>query len=226
MNEKSLEIKAKEEETKADLVLNEARAIMITSNDEYLAQAVRLKVIKKATKDLEEEMDKGLQPAKDIMAQIKGWFKPSFDKLDTARKIINTALGEWDAKLAKAKAEQEAKLRKENEKKAKELEERAKKAEESGKAEKAEELRSQAAVTAVMAPTVNMEAPKVQGVGVKELHETKHVDVSVLAKFWVESGMTEPFFEVNTAYLNQQARSSKGARKIPGVIFGTKKSQY
>jgi len=226
MQEKSLEVRAKEKEQEADLVLNEARAIVISSNEEYTSIALRLKAVKKATKDLEEEMDKGLQPAKDIMAQIKGWFKPSFDKLETARKIFNLALSEWDEKLAKAKREQEEKLRKEQEKKAKELQERAKKAEAAGKIEKAEELKAAANIASVLAPTVDNAAPKVQGVGAKELHEVKHVDIKVLAKYWVESGMTEPFFEVNDVYLNQQARSSKGKRVIPGVTFGTKKSQY
>lgn len=100
--------------TTADKALEEARAVVIDSQDMAEIANEELVSIKRKAKALDEQRKAIVDPLNLAVKNINALFKPALERLDTAEGIVKTALINWDteqqriAALAKAKAEKDA----------------------------------------------------------------------------------------------------------------------
>lgn len=154
---------------------------------------------------------------------VDGWFaKPKLLRAK-ADSIYKLKIGTWRQserqRIAREEAEAAAKLRAEREK----LEREAAKLEAKGKAEQAEAVREAAAVIperVVMAP-----APKVAGASSRAVYKAIIDDPSALLKFVLENEHFRHFVTFDQSALNEHARRTKDAFKVPGCRLDTSSSE-
>lgn len=193
-----------------------ARAIKITTNDDYEGAGKFLVEIKKRAKQVEGYWKPLKEKARAAWQDVVDKEKSMLAPLNEAEKIIKADMVRYSAEVEaeRRKAEAEARRRQQ--------EERDRLLAEAIAAEKVGNAASAAASVAMAemvedmaAPAVVAEAPKAAGVSVRKTWKARVLDdaaVPVLANGVV-------IRPIDAAMLNNIARLTKGTASIPGVEF-------
>jgi len=199
-------------EKKAVATIERANSLVITNQQQYVAATDFLKGIKALEKEVEEAFDpiieKAHQAHKEALLQKDKYYKP----LINAERLIKGKIGTYNMEQERLQKEQEERLRREAEERERKLREQAAAASKKGDKEKAEALTEKA--NSVYAPPIAPTIEKVDGVTVKDNWYAEVVDVKILPREFMLPNMTA---------LNQYAKATKGAQKIPGVVFRCEK---
>ena len=204
-----------EEEKQTEVVLLNARALIVSNLAERERAAVLLKEVKAYTSRLDTLKKTITNPLKLATDNIKNLFMGPLGKLADAEAIIKRGILSFDAEQERIAREQEAKLRQAAEKEAAKLRERALKAAEKGKEGKAQELEQKAAEVQMMRPTVELPTPKIAGLSSQTIWKFEIADVNAIPR---------EYMMADTVKIGQVARATKGTLQIPGVRIYSEKS--
>jgi len=192
----------------------EAKAIVISTQDHYEKANEFLRAVKGLQKEIHATFDPIVSAAHKTHQEATSKRKEHLDPAISAERVVKGKMIAYDDKMeAIRRAEQrriDAKAREEEERKRKELAARAEKWAAKGKIAKAEELQEQAEEVEVVAPVVAPKVEKIKGVSFKENWSAIVVD---------ETKVPREYLQVNTMALNRIAKATKGSIKIPGVEF-------
>jgi len=198
----------------APLMLKQAEAVVINTQQQYEAAKDMLDIVKGAWKSNEANRKTIAAPLNLAKAALQDLFRNPLATFKKAESIIKDAMIAYDNKMEAKRIEEQrkidAKAREEEERKRKELAARAEKWAAKGKIAKAEELQEQAEEVEVVAPVVAPKVEKIKGVSFKENWSAIVVD---------ETKVPREYLQVNTMALNRIAKATKGSIKIPGVEF-------
>jgi len=212
--------------------LAEARVFRVVTQEQYSGAGEKLKAIKglmqKVNATFDPIISKAYAAHKEAIAQKKNHEGPLIE----AEGIYKRGMLGFQQEQERIRREEQARLDELARKERERLEARAAKAEEKGKAEKAEELRNQAAT--VPAPVVQIETPKVAGTSIRTTYYAYVKDFPALldaaaggrrfktTKYEGQErrrGKSVPVSAVisNESFLNAQAKLQKTALNYPGV---------
>lgn len=192
-----------------------AKDFKITSAEQYVASADRLKGIKALMKKIDETFDPHIKSAnethKNLVAEKRKHQQPLLDAESVIkREVVRYQLAEEQKRReAEARAQEEA--RKEREK----LEAKAAKAEAKGKTEQAAAL-SMAAASVVL-PMVAPSTPKVAGISTRTTWKAEVTNLMELVKAVAAGSVPINALQANETFLNNQARAMKETLAYPGV---------
>lgn len=198
----------------AKQALAEMESLIIDSPEMAQTAADERAAINKALKTNEERRLSIVRKIEESKEPVNAIFRPVTEMLESARRVVDRKLIEWNQKVEKARREREAeaneKLRKEQER----LAAQAQKAEAAGKTEKADAIREAAASvpTAIVLPP----APKAAGMVERITYSAECDDIVLLAAYVVEHPEERNLLAVNAPALNAKARSQKDAFRTPG----------
>lgn len=202
----------KEAEQETQLIVKEAQALTIkTQNDFELAGNLRMK-IKGRIKELDEKRKSITAPLDLAKKNIMALFNPIIDRLNEGIKNLDigiidyTEIQDRKAREAQAKAEEEArKAREKAEAKARELEAQ-------GKTEKAQAMQEKA--DSIIAPVITPATPKIAGQSTQEKWYAEVTDFKALS---------DEYKLPNQSALDKVAQATKGKITLIGVKFYSKK---
>lgn len=210
---------AEESAKEAVSILQTAKGVVISTNDQYVSAGEMLKTIKSFAKTIDEARKKITRPLDDAKANVMNLFRGPSDALAEAEKIVKNSMTAFYNKQEEIRLEQERKAqeaaRKEEERKKKALDERANKAEANGDLEKAAELREKKEEVFVPRPVVASSMAKVGGVAMKDIWRFRIVNQSLIPR---------EYLVINEPMLRTVAQATKGALSIPGVEFFAEKT--
>lgn len=202
----------------AELMIVEARDIVIKTQPDYENAADILKIIKGRLKKLVDMRKAITIPLDEAKRKVMDLFRTPQQHYSNAESFLKEKMITYTDEQERVRKVQEEKLRKQAEaeevRKKKALEERAKKAKKAGKVEKAEELREKAEDVHVEAPVLAPRTETPKGVSYKDKWYAVVVDKT---KIPIEH------MEPNMQMLNKIAQATKGQLLIPGVEFKSEK---
>jgi len=210
--------------------VEDKKIVVIEKNTKYLTEEAKAIVI--STQDHYEKANEFLRAVKGLQKEIHATFDPivaaaykTHQEATSKRKehlmpavsaeivVKNKMIVYSDEQEAKRIAEQrkiDAKAREEEEKKRKQLEKRAEKWAAKGKIAKAEELQEQAEEVEVVAPVVAVKIEKVKGVSYSYTYSVDTADINQVPR---------EHMLINYPSLNRLAQLTKGMAKVNGVTF-------
>lgn len=195
--------------------LADARAIQIKTAEHYQQAGDMLKGIKALRKEVDDAYDSVIEAAhkahKEAVAQKRRLEQPLIDAEGILKRLMVQYQIAQEQERRRLQTEADERARKEREK----LETRAAKAEASGKVEKAEELRTQAAI--VPTAVVEVSTPKVAGVVTRETWKHTVTDLQALVKAVAAGTVPLGAIQANDTFLAGQTRLQKSALNYPGV---------
>jgi len=195
--------------------LAEARVFRVVTQEQYSGAGEKLKAIKglmqKVNATFDPIISKAYAAHKEAEAQKKNHEGPLIE----AEGIYKRGMLGFQQEQERIRREEQARVDELARKERERLEARAAAAEAKGKAEKAEELRNQAAT--VPAPVVQIETPKVSGVSTREVHKAVVTDLKDLLQGVIDGKVPEGAVLANEPFLNAQARLQKSSLNYPGV---------
>jgi len=195
--------------------LAEARVFRVVTQEQYSGAGEKLKAIKglmqKVNATFDPIISKAYAAHREAVAQKKNHEGPLIE----AEGIYKRGMLGFQQEQERIRREEQARLDELARKERERLEARAAAAEAKGKAEKAEELRNQAAT--VPAPVVQIETPKVSGVSTREVHKAVVTDLKDLLQGVIDGKVPEGAVLANEPFLNAQARLQKSSLNYPGV---------
>ncbi len=200
----------------AQRFLEQAKAMVIDSDDMLSIANDELKAIKKHAGDLSAERVELTKPLDDLKKKLMDKFRKPLAVLDEAEGIYKRTIGGYLTKREDARRAAQARADEEARKEAEKLQKRAEKAEASGNIEKAQALAATATAVAASAPIVPA-TPKVDGLSTAKLYKGEVTDFAALLRFVADNPMFRNLIEVNQAALNKAASSFKEQLAIPGV---------
>lgn len=216
---KPLDVSKVEGEQKIALTLLEkAKGVCITTQGSYEEAGRWLQTIKGKIKDL-DFLRKGItQPLDTAKKAVMDLFRPPQTDFKIAEGLIKKAMVIYSDDQERKVNEKAEKLRRqavaEEARKKKELEKRAKKAEDNGNIEKAEELREKKEDVHIEAPVLAPTVDKLKGVHYIDKWTAEVFDFKILPdEYKVE----------NIKMLTKIAQATKGEVPIPGVKFKKEK---
>ena len=202
----------KEVEKDTALIVQEASSLVIrTQNDYECAGSLRMR-IKGKIKEYDEKRKSITAPLDLAKKNIMALFNPIIDRLNNGVEILDqgviiyTEEQERIARVAQAKADEEARKAREK------AEARARELEAQGKTERAEAM--QAKADAVVAPVIIAATPKVAGQAIQERWYAEVIDFNTLSNDYKLADQSK---------LDKVASATKGKINIPGVKFYSKK---
>lgn len=207
--------------TGAYLSLELAAEFVVDSNEMYEIAGAERKNANTRWKNINNRRMKLTRPLDKLKADWTNIFQPAIDGLKKVvtlydRKMIAyTAEQERNRQIAQAEADR--KTRKEREA----LEAKALKAEKANKPERAEVLREQAEY--VQQPIYNAPVPKATGVSQRSTWGFELISKMELIKAIAQGKVSHHAVEINTTFLNQQARALKKELDYPGIKVVEKK---
>jgi len=203
----------------APVMLRQAEAVVINTQQQYEAAKDMLDIVKGAWKSNEANRKTIAAPLNLAKAALQDLFRNPLETFKKAESIIKTAMIAYDDKMeAKRREEQrkiDAKAREEEERKRKQLEKRAEEWAAKGKTAKAEELQEQAEEVEVVAPVVAVKIEKPKGVSYRDKYSVDKITDA--------EKVPREYLEINIAALNAIAQATKGLAKIAGVTFKCEK---
>ncbi len=207
-------------QSECDLILNDAKQLIIKDNDQYTLANELLKKVKGKQKELDVERKSITKPIDIAKKAAMDLYRPSQDALTKAENVLKNGIVTFATEQEKKRKADEEKLRKEEEKKAKakqgKLNERAEKAEAEGKTEKADELREQAEeVETDVAFVLPESTERQQGVHFKENWKAQVFDENIVPR---------KYMIIDYKKLDKLAQAIKGKSDIPGVKFVSEKT--
>jgi hypothetical protein len=191
-------------------IVSIAHAFNVTSREEFLEGAKRLRNVKDLWDRLEEKRTSVTAPLNNAMRIFNGWFRTPLDQLKYAENVYKTKMGEFERaeqeRERKARAEAERKVREERE----ELERRAEAARAKGNEEKAAALEHRA--TSVVAEVPDIIAPKAKGMGFGSDWTFEVTDASKLPREYLAPDLPKIRLMVKALKNKEHAE-----RQIPGI---------
>lgn len=217
----AIEPNAQKDISGANLSLELASSFVVDSNEMYKVAGAELKSVKARCNAMDEKRKKFTKPLDSLKKEWMDFFRPAIAALTAAenhykRKMI-AYTNEQERIRQIAQAEADRKARKEREA----LEAKAAKAEAANKPERAEVLREQAEY--VQQPIYNAPVPKVSGVSQRSTWGFELTSKSELIKACASGKVPHQALEINTVFLNQQARALKKELDYPGIKVVEKK---
>lgn len=211
--------RANESVKEAQLALDRARKIVITTKEQYQIAVSELKLVKQQGEEKELERKSFTDPLNKVIKMIMDVYRPASEFYLEAERIIKRAMITYTDEQEKIRLELERKYQEEakraEDKRKKELEEQAQRWEEKGNVEKAEEKRQMAEEVFVPAPVVPTLFVKASNESFREIWKFRIVDESIIPR---------EFLIVDEKLLGATARNTKGKFKIPGVEFYSEKT--
>lgn len=205
---------------KASDLLLYAEMLVVTDHESHQAAANDLKAIKQLYKDIEERRTAITAPMNAALKAANDLFRGPKETLSRAEQLLKRAIGTYQAKLeaeaARARAAAEAAA--EEERQRLRIEAEKLRAEITPSAD-AEANIIEAAVELITAPQIKRE--KVQGAGNRASYRADVTDGMALLKAVIEGTAPLEAIEINTRFLDTQARAMKrptGAQLYPGVL--------
>jgi exonuclease VII large subunit len=187
-----------------------ATTYVVKTTEQYEAAANDLQKIKGALKRLQELRLSITRPMDEAKKRIMDLFRAPEQKLQNAelaiKRAMNTFITDQARERERLQREQEERARKERER----LQKQAEKAAAKGQTEKAAELEHRAET--VVAPTVQIETPRVAGVQTREIWRFEIVDQSALPR---------EYLMPDEKKIGGVVRALKGDTNIPGVRVWT-----
>ena len=197
-----------------EIVLREAQALTITTNEEYQGAAQTLREIKTRWKDIEDERKRILLPFDEARKRIMDLFRPAQDNLTRAEGLLKAGILGWTQEQDRLRRVAEAQAAEIARKEVERLQKQADKALAAGHIEKAAALEGAADN---VAPAVVAPPPKAHGTSTRTVYRAEVVDEVALVKAVAAGTVPAEALEVNTAYVNQAARLYKEGLNWPGV---------
>jgi hypothetical protein len=190
----------------AQALLAQAEALKVVTADDYALAGAGLLALNTRARELEAQRKELKGPIDLAAARVQALFNPPLQVLASAKAIINKKMGMW--------AQQQDTLRRDEQRRADEkarkeqdrLNEQARRAVESGKVEKAVQLEQRA--SAVVAPTVSREPPKIAGVSLRESWNFEITNPALLPREYLMADETR---------IRGVVKSMKADCVIPGV---------
>jgi hypothetical protein len=202
----------READKEAQSIIQEAQAIIIKTQDDYVFAGEMRKRIKGKIKDLDDKRKSITAPLDLAKKNVMALFTPIIDMLTKGVENLDAGTIAYDdeqqrkAREAQAKADEEARLTKEK------AEAKAKDLEAQGKPERAAAYQEKA--DAVVAPVIVASTPRVSGQAIKEIWYAEVVDFKALS---------DDYKLANLTALDKVAQATKGKISIAGVVFKSKK---
>ena len=197
-----------------ELVLRQAEALTITTNEEYQGAAQTLREIKSRAADLEGQRKRILLPFDEARKRIMDLFRPAQDNLARAESLLKRGILLWTLEQQRLQRVAEAAATEIARKEVERLQKQADKALAAGHIEKAAALEGAADN---VAPAVVAPPPKAHGTSTRTVYRAEVVDEVALVKAVAAGTVPAEALEVNTAYVNQAARLYKEGLNWPGV---------
>lgn len=189
--------------------------LKITNPVTYEQAGERLKELSAKEKEIEDFRKKLKAPILAAGKAIDDFFGAPLQRIQGARASLKRSLLAYqmaeEAKRREAEARAQEEARKEREK----LEARAEKAAAAGKEEKAAAL--SAAASAVVAPIIPPTTPRVSGILTRTTYRAEVFDKMALIKAVAAGTVPIGALDVNSTFLNGQARLQKETLNYPGV---------
>ena len=195
--------------------LTAAQAFTITTPEQFVESGERLKGLKALSKKIDDTFDPHIKRAFDAHRSLVAEKRVHQNPLQTAEALIKRQILSYQQEQERERRELEAKAQEAARKEREKLEARAAKAAEKGQAEKAEALQTTAA--AVVMPIIANTTPKIAGISTRTSYRAEVVDKMELVKAVAAGTVPLAALDVNTAYLNGQARLNKESLAYPGV---------
>lgn len=191
-------------------VIDEAKAIVISSQHKYMAATEFLQTIKAMQQKVKETFEPICKKAHAAWVEATGQRNKFLDPLEAAERVVKQKmaayLDEQDRKRREEEARQAEELRKQQEKARKQAE----KEEAKGNIEKADLIRQEAQESALRAPAAQVPQPKAEGI--KKI-EKWHYKITSLDR------LPKKYMIPNDKMLQDLASATKGKVDIPGVQF-------
>jgi len=199
-----------------------ATSLKIDTDSQYENAGKFTLCIRSLYNKVNEERINITKPLDEAKKEVMDIFRIPLEQLESAKKIVDSALANYhlqkqkEIKEAEEKAVEHARL--EEEKKKKALEEKAIKAEASGNELKAEILREKAEILHV--PVIHKPmpiAPKVSGISMRTTWKAKVVDFKKIpANFYINDPKVQSAI---SSVMDALAKATKGGIGVDGVIF-------
>jgi len=209
-------MEANEIENKAQILPQEAKALVIEDDASFQRAGAFLVNIKKVRAEINETFDpiikKQHEAHKEAVAQKKKIEAPLIE----AESIIKPRMAAYHEEQERKRREEEDRIRKEADRKAQEEQiADAVLAHESGQEELGDAiLEAPAYIPTIVAPKA---AVKIEGVSFRDNYKAEVTDLKALMMAVLEGQVPSNVIEANMSVLNSLARSLKGQLNYPGV---------
>lgn len=202
-------------ERSTQLMVQQAKSLTITTQEDYKAAADALSEIKKRAKQVKDYWQKPKADAAAAHKTICDKEKEMLAPLNEAEKIIKNTMVVYHAALeeARRKAEEEAKKRKQEE--VDRLLSESMTAEQNGDTVSAATTMAMAQMIDDMPSSVVLDNPKASGTSVRKTWKAKIVDPKIVPAYVNDIEVRT----INMSALNQLARMTSGTLSVPGVEF-------
>ncbi|MEP0814539.1 MAG: hypothetical protein HRF49_07735 [bacterium] len=191
----------------AAAMLEAARQIVISNEDQYHRAGVELQGIKKRAKELDEYRKSITAPLDKAKKSIMDLFRAPLEFLAEAETVIKRAMLTYQQAAEAKRIEEETRLREA---------EAARLAEERELAEAG--LLDEAAIEPPKPIKAETPAPKAIGTSVREVWRAEVTDKKALIKYIADNPAWDYLVEPNMAEINGLAKIQKGRLAIPGLL--------
>lgn len=199
----------------AKRMLEQAKALEVTTAEDYESAASVLQALTVREKDVEAKKAELWNPLAKLTKSVQALFNPPLKVLDEAKKLVSSKMGTYAqeqrniALAAQARADQEA------DEARRKLEAKAERAEEQGDFARADVFTSRA--NSIEAPEIEADIPKVHGVQLRQRWLFEVTDASLVPR---------EYLMVDERLIRAEVNAKESLAKIPGVrIWPTLKPQ-
>ena len=192
-----------------------AKDFKVTTNEQYVGSAEKLKAIKALAKKIDEVFDPHIKRAFDNHRALVAEKKQHMQPLEDAERLVKKAVLGFQLDQERIRREAEARAQEEARREREKLEAQAAKLEAKGKAEQA--AAKLAAADAVVAPIIAPSVPKVSGISTRVTYKAVVFDKMALVKAVAAGSVPLNALDANMPFLNNQARAMKETMAYPGV---------
>jgi hypothetical protein len=203
--------------TEPPALLQQARALTVSSGDQYTEAAMFLKRIKGASKSITDFFRPLKQSAEDHKKQLLAAERTLTDPLTTAETLTKRAMLVYDEAERKRAQEEQRRLQAEADERARREREALERKAELAKKPETQQRYQEAAACVCAAPVIHVEAPvpRIAGISTRTIWKAKVTDPLKVPR---------EFLMVDEKKLDQYARAMKEGASVPGVEFYAEQS--
>jgi ParB-like chromosome segregation protein Spo0J len=199
----------------AKRMLAQAKALEVTTAEDYESAAEVLKKLTAREKEVEAQKAKLWDPLAVLTKNVQAIFNPPLKVLEQAKKLVSEKMGQYALEQRNIAAERQRLADREAEEAREKLLAKAERAADNGQTERAYVLEARAA--SFQAPTIQIETPQVAGVQLRERWLFEVTDPDKVPR---------EYLMVDERLIRAEVNTSEGNTKIPGVrIWSTLKPQ-
>lgn len=178
----------------------------VATAEEFQGGAEHLRIIKSMQKELETQEKAITKPMNDAKAAVINFFRPFKTRLAIAESAVKRGLTSWKSEQDRIAREKQREVDELARKERVELEKQSREADEKGRPARAANLEDRAAEH--VAPIVESEAPKTEGVSFRKIWKFRITN---------ESKIPREYLKVDTTKIGGVVRALKGDASIAGV---------